>query len=75
MHRNFAILAAAAVLLAPISVSAGTFIQTGTMNGMTYQAQSLIVGQTSTASIAGGGNPIYFANAPKYSGVAPLIMS
>jgi hypothetical protein len=75
MRRNFAILAAAAGLLAPISVSAGTFIQTGTMNGMTYKAQSRIVGQTSTATIAGGGNPIYFASAPKYSGVAALIMN
>jgi len=75
MRKNLAILAAAAGLLAPISVSAGTFIQTGTINGMTYKAQSRIVGQTSTATIAGGGNPIYFASAPKYSGVAALIMN
>ena len=33
-----------------------------------------IVGQTSTATLAGGGNPLYAATAARYSGVVSLIM-
>jgi len=39
-----------------------------------WQAQSRIVGQTSTATIAGVGNPVYLAAQPAYSGVVSLIM-
>lgn len=39
-----------------------------------YEAAPTIVGVTSTATIAGGGNPIYAATAPKYAGVVALIM-
>jgi hypothetical protein len=46
----------------------------GTVNGLNWKAESRIIGQTSTATAAGGGNPIYFANNPKYSGVVSLIM-
>lgn len=46
----------------------------GTWNGVSWQATSTIVGGTSTATAAGGGNPIYFAQMPKYSGVVALIM-
>lgn len=43
-------------------------------NGLRYEAQSTIVGTTSTASRAAGGDSRYFATAPKYSGVVALIM-
>jgi len=46
----------------------------GTYNGMTWQAQSTVVGQTSTGTIASGGNPIYTAPMPQYSGVVGLLM-
>jgi hypothetical protein len=40
-----------------------------------YVATPDVVGTTSTATVAGGGNPIYLATAPKYSGVVALIMN
>jgi len=46
----------------------------GSSHGFTWTATSTIVGQTSTATLAGGGDPIYFAN-PSYSGVVSLIMN
>ncbi len=46
----------------------------GSYNGMNWHARSIIVGVTSTATAAGGGNPIYNAPMPQYSGVAALIM-
>ena len=46
----------------------------GSYNGMNWHARSIIVGVTSTATAAGGGNPIYNAPMPQYSGVAELIM-
>ncbi|MDP1028355.1 PEPxxWA-CTERM sorting domain-containing protein [Sphingomonas sp. KR1UV-12] len=41
---------------------------------MKFEASNTIVGTTSTASVAFGGDPRYFATAPKYSGVVSLIM-
>ncbi len=53
-------------------------VMTGTHNGFTYEARSLIVGMTPTASApglgVGGGDPRFFASMPKYSGVTALIM-
>ncbi len=47
----------------------------GSANGLTWEARNTIIGQTSTGTIpAGGGNPIYLAAMPKYSGVAHLVM-
>jgi hypothetical protein len=46
----------------------------GTSKGMNWTAANMIVGVNSTATAAFGGDPIYFANKPKYSGVATLIM-
>ena len=53
---------------APIRQASGSY------NGFNWQASSTIVGVTSTATAAGGGNPIYNAPMPQYSGVAALIM-
>ena len=49
--------------------------QTGSFNGMTWTAQSSIVGQTTTATLATGGSPLNVAPMPKYSGVVSLIMN
>jgi hypothetical protein len=53
---------------APIKETSGSY------NGLNWQASSTIVGVTSTATAVGGGNPIYNAPMPQYSGVAALIM-
>ncbi len=55
--------------------SAGVKIQTGGLNGLTYQAQSRIVGVGSTGTAAAGGNPIYNATDARYSGVVALIIN
>lgn len=47
----------------------------GSYAGMSWTAQSTIVGVTSTATLAGGGDSSYFAPMPQYSGVASLIMN
>ena len=57
-----------------ISAQAATSVS-GNYNGLAWKAQSRVVGVTSTATIAGGGNPAFLATAPKYSGVAALIMT
>jgi hypothetical protein len=54
--------------------SAATKIESGIYNGMVWEAQSRIVGQTSTGTIASGGNPIYTATFPQYSGTVGLLM-
>lgn len=46
----------------------------GTMNGASWTAQSTIVGQTSTATVATGGNPAYLATGPAYRGVVGVLM-
>jgi V8-like Glu-specific endopeptidase len=46
----------------------------GSANGLTWEARNTIVGQTSTATVVAGGNPIYQAAMPLYSGVAYLFM-
>lgn len=69
--------AAAAAALVPAAAMANGRTQSGTTSdGLTWTAQSHIVGQTSTATIAGGGNPAYLAtNAQGYSGVVGLLMT
>jgi len=62
------ILAAAAAAAAFVPMAARA-------DGLTSQAAPYIVGQTSTATVAGGGNPIYLAPMPQYSGVVTLIMN
>ena len=65
----------ATIALAMTSAADAATTISGTHNGLSWTAQSTLVGQTSTATTAGGGNPIYRAAAPKYSGVAALIMT
>jgi hypothetical protein len=45
-----------------------------TGSGVSFTASSSIVGTTSTATGAGGGDARYFATAPQYTGVVALIM-
>jgi hypothetical protein len=67
-------LAAVCAVLMPAAAFAGT--ASGTRNGVTWTATSNIVGQTSTATVAGGGNPLYLAqNTSGYSGVVGLLMT
>ncbi len=67
------ILSAVGTLSVAASVQAATV--SGSHNGMHWQARNNVVGQTSTATLAGGGDPRYFAPMPQYSGVAALIMN
>jgi len=61
--------AQASAQTSPVRTASGSF------NGIDWQAQSLVIGQTSTANITAGGNPIYTAPMPQYNGVVSLIMT
>ena len=63
-----------AVILATVSTAASARVESGSANGLSWQARSRIVGVTSTATVAGGGNPIYLPDRPRLNGVASLIM-
>jgi secreted trypsin-like serine protease len=60
-----------AICLAPTPASA-TAPPPGATAGLAWEARSLIVGQTSTATLAKGGNPAHLADWTKYGGVARL---
>lgn len=67
--------ALAATVLVPAAAAAGPNQVSGSSNGLTWTAASRIVGQTSTATVVGGGNPIYLApNSAGYSGTVGLLM-
>jgi Trypsin/PEP-CTERM motif len=76
MKRSSLVFSAVALAAALSTAHADpTRTASGTANGYTWQAQSTVVGQTSTATLAGGGNPIYTAPMPQYNGVVALIMN
>jgi Trypsin/PEP-CTERM motif len=75
MHRHSLALAVLALAAASAVQAAPTRTASGTFNGIDWQAQSLIVGQTSTNTLANGGNPLYTAPMPQYNGVVSLIMT
>ncbi|QMW24366.1 PEPxxWA-CTERM sorting domain-containing protein [Sandaracinobacteroides saxicola] len=58
-----------AVLLAGASTASA-----GIASGGHWQAVNDIVGQTSTATVAGGGNPLYIPPKPQYSGSVGILM-
>ena len=64
----------AATVAMPFAAQAAGKVQSGVINGISYTASSMLVGQTSTSTVVGGGDPIYFANQAKYNGVVALIM-
>jgi hypothetical protein len=72
MIRTFAL----AALLAGTAASAANAqrIETGGFGDLRWEATNRIVGVTSTATVAGLGDPRYFANDPKYSGTVALLM-
>jgi hypothetical protein len=47
----------------------------GLFSGIPWAANNLIVGATSTATQAGGGNPIFNPTMPAYAGVATLLIT
>lgn len=61
--------AAAAAHAAPTREFSGSY------NGTTWTAQSTVVGQVSTGTLASGGSALYTAPMPQYSGVVSLIMN
>ncbi|RYY42260.1 MAG: trypsin-like serine protease, partial [Sphingomonadales bacterium] len=73
MHRSMFLSALLASVLTATPVTANT--AAGTLNGTHWQAQSYLVGQSSTAALAAGGNPIYTAPMPAYSGVVALSLA
>jgi Trypsin len=73
MKKRFG-LAAIAALALPMAAQAGNTVS-GSSNGLTWTAESRIVGQTSTATVAGGGNPLYFAPASQSSGIVSIIIN
>ncbi len=76
MKRSTLVFSAVALAAALSSVHAApTRSVSGSANGYNWQAQSTIVGQTSTATLAAGGNAIYTAPMPQYNGVVSLIMT
>ena len=77
MNKKILAVATAAVLASAASGAAhavGTRYASGSFDGTTWEARNRIVGVTSTATAAAGGDPRYFAAMPQYSGVAALIM-
>jgi V8-like Glu-specific endopeptidase len=67
-----------AAALCVLGSSAFAFTRTASgvsSTGVQWKAESMLVGVTSTATQAAGGNPIYFADQTRSSGVAALIMT
>jgi hypothetical protein len=70
-------LLAAAIAAVPAAASGATGFgktQSGSIDGLNWTAASRIVGQTSTATVAGGGNPLYHPSRPGKNGVVQLLM-
>ncbi len=63
------VLFGAAATASPVRTASGSY------RGIAWQARSVIVATGSTATLAGGGNPAYFASMPQYSGVVALVMT
>lgn len=77
MKTTRVVLTAVSLAVASLSALAGgpDRVASGSSNGYTWQAVSNIVGVTSTATIAGGGDPLYLPTFPAYSGVVGLLLN
>jgi hypothetical protein len=73
MKKRFG-LAAIAALALPMAAQAGNTVS-GSSNGLNWTAESRVVGVTSTATVAGGGNSLYFAPASQSSGIVSIIIN
>ncbi len=68
--------AVSAVALVPAAAMASGNSASGTSSGLSWEASSNIVGQTSTGTVASGGTADYLApNADGYSGVVGMLMT
>ena len=77
MNKKILTVATAAILASAASGAAnavGTRHVSGSFGDLSWEAHNRIVGVTSTATVAAGGDPRYFAPMPQYSGVAALLM-
>ena len=63
------------VLALPAVAHAAPKTMTRQVGDFVITAQSMIVGQTSTATVAGGGSPLYLASRPQKDGVVGLLMT
>ena len=77
MRTKILALAAVALGLAPIAAQAANYVNaaTGVSNGLHWTAASTVIGQTSTATVAGGGNPIYLGQTPQYRSTVGILMN
>ena len=57
----------------PVAAQATTI--SGAHNGLSWTASNYVIGQTSTATIAGGGDPIYLGTDPKYRSTVGLLLN
>ena len=62
-------------LLGALAAPASAASISGTTNGLSWTAASDIIGQTSTATVASGGNPIYAPVRPFQNGVGAIILN
>ena len=67
-------LAALMAATAFIATSAEAKTVSGSAHGISWSATSNIIGKTSTATVAGGGDPRFLAQRPRYSGTVGLLM-
>jgi len=77
MNRQRLAVVIAAVLSGSTMSTAGAIgvnLASGSYGNLNWQARSYIVGVTSTATLAGGGNPIHQPDYSKHAGVVSLIM-
>lgn len=58
----------------PVASVGGNRVATGSFGDLAWTARSKIVGVTSTALSTAGGDPRYFGQMPRHSGVVALIM-
>jgi len=72
-RQTLTVVALAAV--ATLSHAAPTRVASGSSNGYNWTAESTVVGQVSTGTLASGGSALYTAAMPQYSGVVSLIMN
>ena len=77
--RSFHLAGVSLLVLCAAPAAAGNApfdrVVSGSTNSINWQARSLIVGQTSTAVVAGGGDPIYLPSRPGKDGLAFLEIS
>jgi hypothetical protein len=73
--RNSKTLAFAMLAALPLALPSAANAASGTTpSGVRWQAQSKIVGVSSTATIAGGGNPIFLGTGANYRSTVGLLM-